>query len=122
MRATDYLGYTWRNFTRARLRLLLTVAAVVIGATLVVVMTSVGGGIQRNVLEDIRGSGGLNEIFVSTLLRPQPAAGTTGRGGILNESTVETIASLPGVTAVVPQLAVFGTVQFAYDGLTGQPL
>ncbi len=72
MRSGDYLAYTWRNVGRARLRLLLTVSAVVIGATLIVVMTSIGGGIQRNVLEDIRAAGGLNEILVSAGLRPQP--------------------------------------------------
>src|SRR5437762_702349 len=75
MRASDYLSYTWRNITRAHLRLLLTVAAVVIGTTLVVVMTSVGGGIQQNVLEDIRAAGGLNEILVTGAAAAQPGTG-----------------------------------------------
>jgi putative ABC transport system permease protein len=122
VRGADYLGYTWRNITRAHLRLLLTVAAVVIGATLVVVMTSVGGGIQRNVLEDIRASGGLNEIFVSAVFLPQPGAPTVGRGGVLNESTVQVIENLGGVTAVLPEVVLpFGIAQLGYAELTAQP-
>src|SRR5438067_270884 len=80
MRLADYLDYTWRNLTRAQLRLVLTVLAVVIGATLVVVMTSVGGGIQRNVLENVRASGGLNESLVSATGPGGGLPGISGQG------------------------------------------
>src|SRR3954454_3989966 len=107
MRPADYLQYTWRNVTRAHLRVLLTVAAVVIGATLVVVMTSVGGGIQRNVLEDIRSAGGLNEILVSSAFVGQGGA----RGGVVTDGAAETIQAIPGVIAVLPEIVLpFGAV------------
>ncbi len=122
MRGADYLSYTWRNVSRAHLRLLLTVAAVVIGATLVVVMTSVGGGIQRNVLEDIRSAGGLNEIVVSSAFAAQPGASGSARG-VLGDTAVETIQGIPGVVAVLPEVVLpFGLVQLTYEGLTAQPL
>jgi|SRR5579884_2661972 len=122
MRGADYLAYTWRNISRAQLRLLLTVAAVVIGATLVVVMTSVGGGIQRNVLEDIRSAGGLNEILVSgSFGAPPGAAGSAS--GVLGDSAIESIADIPGVVAVLPEIVLpFGLTQLTYDDLTAQLL
>jgi putative ABC transport system permease protein len=123
VRAADYLSYTWRNISRAHLRLLLTVAAVVIGAMLVVVMTSVGGGIQRNVLEDIRSAGGLNEILVSSAFASQPGAPGGGRGGVVTDGAAETIQAISGVIAVLPEIVLpFGAVQLAYESLTAQPL
>jgi putative ABC transport system permease protein len=122
VRGADYLAYTWRNLSRAHLRLLLTVAAVVIGATLVVVMTSVGGGIQRNVLEDIRATAGLNEIMVSNAFS-QPGVAGGARAGVLTEAAVENIQGLPGVVAALPEVILpFGSVQLSYDGLAAQPL
>ena len=121
MRSGDYLAYTWRNVGRARLRLLLTVSAVVIGATLIVVMTSIGGGIQRNVLEDIRAAGGLNEILVSAGLRPQPGGPGLRPTAALNGETVQAISRLDGVVAVLPEMLLSG-VEITYDGLVAQPL
>jgi len=121
VRSGDYLAYTWRNVGRARLRLLLTVSAVVIGATLIVVMTSIGGGIQRNVLEDIRAAGGLNEILVSAGLRPQPGGPGLRPTAALNGETVQAISRLDGVVAVLPEMLLSG-VEITYDGLVAQPL
>src|SRR5262249_42317743 len=118
----DYLSYTWRNLARAQLRLILTVAAVLIGATLVVVMTSVGGGIQRNVLEDIRASGGLNEIAVTAAARPQLGSAGLARGGPLTDPPIQGIEGIDGVAAGLPQLLLFGAVELRTDDLTAQPL
>src|SRR5262249_46528558 len=117
MHAADYLAYTWRNVTRAQLRLWLTVAAVVIGASLVVVMTSVGGGIQRNVLDDVRRTGGLNEIAVAPQARAQPGVPLPTRAAALTDGEVQRIESIPGVAAVLPQLLLFGNVELQYQGL-----
>lgn len=122
MRGGDYLGYTWRNVRRARLRVLLTVLAVVIGATLVVVMSSVGGGIERNVLEGIRSVGGLNEILVQGVGTTGPGGVPLARAGGLSEELVREIAALPGVRAVLPVLAAFGMMELRHDDLTAQPI
>ncbi|HLH26465.1 MAG TPA: ABC transporter permease [Chloroflexota bacterium] len=124
MRFADYLDYTRRNLTRAQLRVILTVLAVVIGATLIVVMTSVGGGIQRNVLENVRASGGLNEILVSSTGRAPtaPGAGATP-GGILDQPAIEAIETLPGVIAVLPeQLLLFFPAEVQADGHSARAL
>jgi putative ABC transport system permease protein len=113
MRAADYLGYTWRNVARARLRLGLTILAVVIGATLVVVMTSIGGGVQRNVVEQIRAAGGLNEIGVSAF--GAPFAPVAARPGVLNQAAVEAIEAIPGVSAVLPEVVLLYLAELRYD-------
>ena len=120
MRAADYLGYTWRNLTRAQLRLILTVLAVVIGATLVVVMTSIGGGAQRNVIEQVRSLGGLNEIGVIGGAVPM-GQGTGPRAGVLNQGAIEAIQTISGVTAVLPQIVVLPyQTQLQTDGRGAQ--
>ena len=116
MRAADYLGYTWRNLTRAQLRLILTVLAVVIGATLVVVMTSIGGGVQRNVVEQVRAAGGLNEIGVTAFGAAQIGQVAGARVGILNQPAIEAIQTIPGVTAVLPELVLFFNAELQADG------
>jgi putative ABC transport system permease protein len=118
VRPADYLDYTWRNLTRAQLRLILTVLAVVIGATLIIVMTSVGGGIQRNVLENVRASGGLNEILVVSTGRALPAPGAAAApGGILDQAAIESIQTIPGVVAVLPeQLLLLFPAEVQADG------
>ena len=122
MSGSDYLGYTWRNLRRTRLRVLLTVLAVIIGATLVVVMSSVGGGIERNVLAGIRSAGALNEIIVQGVGASRPGGVPLARPGGLTESIVSEIAALPGVRAVLPIMAAFGGLELAYDDLAAQPI
>ena len=124
MRLADYLDYTWRNLTRAQLRLILTVLAVVIGATLIVVMTSIGGGIQRNVLENVRASGGLNEILVVSTGRAPTAPGATiAPGGILDQAAIEAIQTLAGVVAVLPeQVLVYFPAEVQADGRSARAL
>src|SRR5436190_17721950 len=86
-------------------------------------MTSVGGGIQRNVLEDIRSAGGLNEILVSSAFAGQTGGAGGGHGGVVTDGAAETIQAVPGVIAVLPEIVLpFGAVQLTYDDLTAQPL
>ncbi|HWP30001.1 MAG TPA: ABC transporter permease [Chloroflexota bacterium] len=113
MRAADYLGYTWRNVARARLRLGLTILAVVIGATLVVVMTSIGGGVQRNVVEQIRAAGGLNEIGVSSF--GAQFAPVAARPGVLNQAALDAVEAIPGVSAVLPEILLMYLAELRYD-------
>jgi putative ABC transport system permease protein len=122
VRSGDYFGYAARNIRRAPLRVLLTVLAVVIGAMLVVVMSSVGGGIERNVLEGIRSAGALNEIIVQGVGTSGPGGALLGRPGGLSEELVDEIAALPGVRAVLPIRAAFGLLELHYEDLTAQPI
>ncbi|HEY7062955.1 MAG TPA: ABC transporter permease [Chloroflexota bacterium] len=123
MRFADYATYTWRNLTRAQLRLVLTVLAVIIGAALIVVMTSVGGGIQHNVVESVRASGGLNEIVVLSTARAPSGPGAVAPGGVLNQTIVEAIQIIPGVAAVLPeQLLLFLPAEVQADGHSARAL
>ena len=54
------------NLKRRKLRTFLTVLGVVIGTASIVVMISLGLGLQKSMYEDIEKSGGLTEIEVSS--------------------------------------------------------
>ena len=62
------------------------------GATLVVVMTSIGGGVQRNVVEEVRSAGGLNEIGVTAFGAGQIGPTAPGRAGVLNQAALDATA------------------------------
>jgi putative ABC transport system permease protein len=122
MRPADYIGYTWRNLTRAQLRVILTVLAVIIGATLVVVMTSIGGGVQRNVVEEVRSAGGLNEIGVTAFGAGQIGPVAPGRAGVLNQAALDAIQAIPGVTAILPEMVLLFQAEVQADGRPARAL
>ena len=62
----DLLRMSSGNLKRRKLRTFLTVLGVVIGTASIVVMISLGLGLQKSMYEDIEKSGGLTEIEVST--------------------------------------------------------
>ena len=65
MSLIDLLRMSSGNLKRRKLRTFLTVLGVVIGTASIVVMISLGLGLQKSMYEDIEKSGGLTEIEVS---------------------------------------------------------
>ena len=68
----DLLRMSSGNLKRRKLRTFLTVLGVIIGTTSIVVMISLGLGMQQMIYQEIEQSGGLNTITVSS--------GSTGNG------------------------------------------
>lgn len=66
MRWIDLLRMSIQSLKKRRLRTFLTVLGVVIGTASIVVMISIGFGMQQSVFEQIRQSGGLTGITVSS--------------------------------------------------------
>ena len=66
MSLIDLLRMSSGNLKRRKLRTFLTVLGVVIGTASIVVMISLGLGLQKSMYEDIEKSGGLTEIEVSS--------------------------------------------------------
>lgn len=65
MRFLDLLQMSVTNLWRRRLRTALTVLGVIIGTASIVVMLSLGFGLNKSTLEQIKASGGLTTIYVS---------------------------------------------------------
>ena len=61
----DLLRMSSGNLKRRKLRTFLTVLGVIIGTTSIVVMISLGLGMQKEIYKEIEQSGGLNTITLS---------------------------------------------------------
>ena len=104
----DLLRMSSGNLKRRKLRTFLTVLGVIIGTTSIVVMISLGLGMQEEIYKEIEQSGGLNTIAVSGV-----SAGDSmiyyGDGDSeestkrLTDSVVDELAKLSHVTVAYPQ-------------------
>jgi putative ABC transport system permease protein len=103
----DLLSLIWSNLTRRKGRVALTAIGVIIGTAAVILLVSLGVGLQRNAESQLGGIGDLTKIIVY----PSYAefSGPIGPGGPpqpqapLSPAVLADIAAIPGVTAVMPQ-------------------
>ena len=65
MNLTDLLRMSLGNLKRRKLRTFLTVLGVIIGTASIVVMISLGLGLQQSMYKEVEQSGGLTMISVS---------------------------------------------------------
>ncbi len=93
-----------RNLLRMKFRVAMTSIGVLIGTTAVILLVSLGIGLQRFALQDIGSIGALTEINV---YRPRGIGGVAVGSGaqdqaVLNDRTLKSFRDLPGVVAVTP--------------------
>lgn len=112
----ELLALVFENLGRRKGRVALTAIGVIIGTAAVVVLVSLGVGLQKNAQEQLGGIGDLTQIQVMPNYGEGPmmvevAVAGEGGGGtqppptqklITNESLVE-LASIPGVVSVTPR-------------------
>lgn len=109
MRIIDLLALIWSNLARRKGRVALTTIGVIIGTAAVVLLVSLGVGLQQNAEAQLGGIGDLTRITVYPGFSVDGGGVVSGPGGgmdqmvPLNEAARETIAAIPGVTAVIPQ-------------------
>ncbi len=110
----ELLALVMENLGRRKGRVALTAIGVIIGTAAVVVLVSLGVGLQKNATEQLGSIGDLTRIDVMPNYGEGPmmveVAGGGGGGGaapptqtlITNES-LERLAAIPGVVAVIPR-------------------
>lgn len=111
----DLLALIVENLGRRKARVALTAIGVIIGTAAVVVLVSLGAGLQRNATEQLGNIGDLTAINVSPVYGEGPGGpiisvarpGGPGDGGgvtkLITDETLRAFAALPGVTAVIPR-------------------
>ncbi|HEY9088426.1 MAG TPA: ABC transporter permease [Anaerolineaceae bacterium] len=109
MRLLDLLGLISYNLSRRKGRVALTAIGVVIGTAAVVILVSLGNGLQRSATNQLGSIADLTSIYVM----PQydqgnavPMGGGGGGGGVsqvklLTESALAEIAAVPGVSQII---------------------
>lgn len=101
MRIKDLFVLSLRNLLRRKVRTFLTVLGVIIGATSIIVMVSLGIGQNAQIDELSESMGGLNAVEVMPTQWHRPETGEeVPRTGIINNKTVETIEKMPLVDFV----------------------
>lgn len=107
MSVFDLLSLIWSNLSRRKGRVALTAVGVVIGTAAVVLLVSLGVGLQRNAESQLGGIGDLTKITVypnySDPGMAAPGAAAPTQNAPLNNAALASIAAIPGVTAVIPQ-------------------
>lgn len=102
----DLLRMSSGNLKRRKLRTFLTVLGVVIGTASIVVMISLGLGLQKSMYEDIEKSGGLTEIEVSTdgMESMEMGSGSSDEAKVITDDIVEQLKGLNHVVYASPVL------------------
>jgi putative ABC transport system permease protein len=126
----DAFRMAFENLGRRPGRTLLTTVGVIVGTGALVLMVSLGVGLQRGTQALFSGEGGLRRILVTKPLpnsgqkqrgRPFPFAisGPGIPGALMNSKDVEDLRAIEGVEFVVPDLFIRATAEF--PGIEGGP-
>ncbi len=124
MKLIDLLTLIWSNLARRKGRVALTTVGVIIGTAAVVLLVSLGVGLQQNAEAQLGGIGDLTRIVVYPGFSESEAP-VAGRGvmmeqtAVLNQAAIDSITTLPGVTAVVPQDYLMGGAMLKVGRLEG---
>ncbi len=103
MRFPDLIETVFGNLRRMKLRLVLTALGVVIGTSSVVLMVSLGIGLQRNITDQLSDFGDATHIQVygGDMMGPGPGAAPEAR---LDQAAVDAFGEIEGVAAVMPRV------------------
>ncbi|MCZ2112991.1 MAG: ABC transporter permease [Anaerolineae bacterium] len=107
MKFIDLLTLIWSNLARRKGRVALTTIGVIIGTAAVVLLVSLGIGLQRNAESQLGGIGDLTRITVNPGFATEGMSvsgpGMPGASMPLNQMAIDSIAAIPGVVSVIPQ-------------------
>ena len=119
---TDWLRTVWANLNRMRGRVLLTAFGVVIGTMAVMVLVSLGAGLQRSATGSLGDIANLKRIEVTGAMMGQmaepvapsgkSASGPSKKPPTLTNTALDELRKIPGVAAVIPLEEVQGVRLF----------
>lgn len=102
MKISDLFSLGIKNLWRRKLRTFLTILGVVIGATSIVVMLSLGLAQSKQIENMIKQSNGLTTINVSPTQWYDPSSGgKPPRKGIINKAVIKAMTGIEHVTGVI---------------------
>lgn len=118
MSIRDTLSIAFKNLWRRKLRAFLTVLGMVIGTAAIVVMVSLGIGINESFRESIERAGSLTTITVTNYRQIETSSSGTASVSmsrmeevVLDNKAVDKISQIEGVEAVMPMFNTWGMVK-----------
>lgn len=110
MKTFDILSMGLRNLLRRKTRTLLTVVGVVVGATAIVMMVSLGIGMNESLAQMIANMGDLTVIEIQSYAYIRGANDEyTSTENQLNDALLEQIRQIDGVLAVTPYMYLYAS-------------
>lgn len=119
MNIWELLSLVWENMTRRKGRVALTAVGVIIGTAAIILLVSLGVGLQRNATEQLGNIGDLTLIQVYPTYDDGNPNLTTPIQAILTDETIATLSTLLGVQQVIPQDYFQGGAQLRAGRLEG---
>lgn len=110
MNSFDLFKMGIKNLWRRKLRTFLTVLGVIIGASSIIVMLSLGFGLSQAFEDQISQWGSLTTINVYKRWSDPSMPGGGGEAAKLDDTAVMNFKNLPNVVAVSPTLETYGTI------------
>jgi len=115
MSRRDLLRIVLANLNRMRMRVALTAVGVIIGTMAVILLISLGVGLQRSAsasLDDQFGDLTTIQVFPGGQNPFAPQGGGDGPQRELDRAAIRELAALPGVVAVTPRVSGFGRLTY----------
>ncbi|HEX6304360.1 MAG TPA: ABC transporter permease [Anaerolineales bacterium] len=124
MNIFDLISLVMENLSRRKGRVALTAIGVVIGTAAVVILVSLGIGLQQNATSRLFGIGDLTQIQVSPKYPEFEGPVDSGPSGPpvikkITSETLEEFAAIPEVVGVVPTDGLMGGMILSYNRLEG---
>jgi putative ABC transport system permease protein len=125
MKTRDLLSMIWSNLSRMRARVTLTAVGVMIGTAAVLVLISLGAGLQRSTTEQFSNIGDLTQItvfpaaFLRALSFGQSSRAGRPEGAILDNKALTTFRKMPHVVAVTPEVNLESAFELSINQATG---
>jgi putative ABC transport system permease protein len=143
MSIAELIALVFENMMRRKVRVALTAIGVIIGTAAVVILVSLGIGLQENATQQLGGIGDLTQIQVSPGFNVVEGVGGGGGGGgggsialpvkpgqpsdtvLITDQSLKDFAAIPAVVAVIPRdwSMSGGTIQYqrleTYPNLIG---
>jgi len=136
MKWRDLTKLVLSNLRRMRGRVIMTAAGVVIGTAAVLVLVSLGAGLQRQTRESLMAGGELTELRVFAAVNFQDSASGGGPNGglgptsesgpggqlrIVDDRVLAEFRAIPGVESVTVAEPLMAQAEVAYEELRGYP-
>lgn len=110
MRIRDIISMSLHNLFRRKVRTLLTVTGVIVGAAAIIVMISLGIGMNKSLDDTIAEMGDLTVIELNTYAYTIDDDGNyEDRRNVLDDALIEKIKKMDGVLAVSPFVQIYET-------------
>ncbi|HOJ10221.1 MAG TPA: ABC transporter permease [Clostridiales bacterium] len=113
MNSLDLIGMAFKNLWRRKVRTILTVLGVIVGTASIIVMLSLGIGMNESFKQQVSMMGSLNIINIDTYYYPEmeeKAVSTRSsrqQNQTLDDKILAKIAAIDGVEAVTPLLTTY---------------